>query len=72
MNGLASLVQSGGMGAFEPNCLLAQWPKDVLALGREGIERRSNLVTWQETERLKDTKKSEVSYIFTIFHIFSL
>lgn len=22
-NGLANLVQSGGMGAFEPNCLLA-------------------------------------------------
>ena len=44
VNGLASLVQSGGMGAFEPNCILAQWPKDVLALGREGIERRSNLV----------------------------
>ncbi|CAK9027746.1 Solute carrier family 12 member 5 (Electroneutral potassium-chloride cotransporter 2) (K-Cl cotransporter 2) (hKCC2) (Neuronal K-Cl cotransporter) [Durusdinium trenchii] len=43
-NALADLVQSGGMGAFEPNCLLASWPKDALALGREGVERRSKLV----------------------------
>lgn len=43
-NGLASLVQSGGMGAFEPNCILASWPKDVLELGREGVEKRSKLV----------------------------
>lgn len=43
-NGLASLVQSGGMGAFEPNCILASWPKNVLDLGREGVEKRSKLV----------------------------
>ncbi|CAE7550458.1 SLC12A5 [Symbiodinium pilosum] len=41
---LTDLVQSSGLGAFEPNCVLASWPKDALELGRAGVETRTKLV----------------------------
>ncbi|CAE7264818.1 SLC12A7 [Symbiodinium sp. KB8] len=41
---LTGLVQSSGLGAFEPNCVLASWPKDALEPGRAGVNTRSKLV----------------------------
>eukprot|EP00931_Biecheleriopsis_adriatica_P058779 TRINITY_DN35076_c0_g1_i1.p1 TRINITY_DN35076_c0_g1~~TRINITY_DN35076_c0_g1_i1.p1 ORF type:complete len:1025 (+),score=157.76 TRINITY_DN35076_c0_g1_i1:47-3121(+) len=42
--GVSDLVQSTGMGAFAPNCLLASWPDNALAESQAGIKRRSQLV----------------------------
>ncbi|CAJ1371617.1 unnamed protein product [Effrenium voratum] len=39
--GLADLVQSSGMGAFEPNCILAAWPKNALG---DDVQSRIKLV----------------------------
>ena len=40
--GLADLVQSSGMGAFEPNCILAAWPKNALG---DDVQSRIKLAT---------------------------
>ncbi|CAE7477296.1 Slc12a4 [Symbiodinium natans] len=41
---LTGLVQSSGLGAFEPNCVLASWPRDALQSGKAGVDTRAKLV----------------------------
>jgi len=43
-DGLMCLVQISGLGAFQPNCVLAAWPKDVQKLDKHGSETRSHLI----------------------------
>lgn len=44
--GLLSLVQIAGLGAFQPNCVMAAWPKEEewRATGDKGLEVRSRLI----------------------------
>merc|ERR1712232_43180 len=39
-NGLLCLMQISGLGAFQPNCVLAQWPKKW----RDSSEDRAHLI----------------------------
>jgi len=43
-NGLMCLVQTAGLGAFQPNCVLTAWPKEWEHPGSTGHEARSNFV----------------------------
>jgi len=43
-NGLLCLMQICGLGAFQPNTVLAAWPQQWNGTGRDGIETRSRLI----------------------------
>jgi len=43
-DGLLSLVQISGLGAFQPNCVLAQWPRDWDSPGDQGRDSRARLL----------------------------
>jgi amino acid transporter len=42
--GLMSLVQIAGLGAFQPNCVVANWPKDWDQEGAEGEDCRAQMI----------------------------
>lgn len=43
-NGLLCLMQISGLGAFQPNTILAAWPHQWNGTGKDGIETRSRLI----------------------------
>jgi len=43
-NGLLCLMQISGLGAFQPNCVLAAWPRDWREPGQKGLDARAHLI----------------------------
>lgn len=43
-NGLLCLMQISGLGAFQPNTILAAWPQQWNGIGQQGIETRQRLI----------------------------
>uniref|UniRef100_A0A7S0AM74 Amino acid permease/ SLC12A domain-containing protein n=1 Tax=Pyrodinium bahamense TaxID=73915 RepID=A0A7S0AM74_9DINO len=43
-SGLFSLMQIAGLGAFQPNCILAAWPPEWSGAGQQAKETRSRLI----------------------------